>query len=124
MVKKIGTWNHYDKLGLGEPYTYIHPYKQGAVKHLVDNKPDWVTHIIVFGSSLTTAHFKFNDLDVCLIGLEDEDDFISKGLKLKDVKYDFIIKPSLQALIEDSSTIGCVEKSILKDGLLVYEQED
>ena len=63
-------WVFNDVDYLGYPYYHIHPYKQEAVKHMVEAKPGWVDHIIIFGSAVKQGHFYEKDLDVCLVGTD------------------------------------------------------
>ena len=107
---------------IGYPYFHIHPYKQDAVQYLVKNKPDWVTHIIIFGSSVTTAHLWYKDLDVCLIGDYNEDHYSYRDCKLPDINYDFLKRKSLQHLIESSKAGYPVYIDILEKGVMVYEK--
>ena len=57
-----------DKHGYGGPYVYIHPYKQKAVKQIVDNIFPGVSQLIIFGSATSTACKPSSDIDVCVIG--------------------------------------------------------
>ena len=111
-----------DILGLGFPYRYIHPYKQKAVKQIVANVPEWVTHVIIFGSAVTPYHFWWDDLDVCIIGKKP--DVPRHTLRLKDAKfsYDFVEFDSIEILLAESTVAYCVASAIAKKGVLVYER--
>ena len=116
-----GKWIFKDKYNLGYPYTLIHPYKQKIVKHLVDNRPSWTTHIIVFGSSVRVSHFWWKDLDVCLIG---SNDFTSahemRKLREKGVEYDFLLYNTLGKLLDCKDKINDVRGDIFREGVLIY----
>ena len=112
----------YDKHGYGEPFTAIHPFKQAAVKHMVDNVLPEVTHVIVFGSSTLPCCRSWSDIDVCLIGNLD-DSLSLKPLRSTGESYDFLKYRTLKELKDRAGrSIQNVEKSILDMGVLVYEQ--
>lgn len=57
-----------DKYNYGEPYIYVHPYKQKEAKELVNALPPWVDMVILFGSSVQTCCKPSSDMDICIIG--------------------------------------------------------
>ena len=113
-----------DKYNLGKPFCYIHPYKQMAVKHLVDNVEDWVENVIIFGSSVTHAHYYDSDLDVCIVGIPTEE-FSSQKLRLKGEIYDFILVDSPELLKQKSNDDFCsVYRDIMDGGVVVYDKKN
>ena len=112
-----------DILELGFPYRNIHPYKQKAVQQIIANIPEWVTHVIIFGSAVTPYHFWWDDLDVCVIGQKPEVPY-RYLLRLKDAKfsYDFVEFDSLESLFLESNDAYCVASDIVSKGVLVYER--
>ena len=113
-----------DIYGYGLPYVYIHPYKQKAVKHLIDNLPKWVTHVIIFGSAVKSGHFWWNDIDVCLIG-EAVGDNYTQGLKIRNSEhgYDFVIYSSPEELESDAANYANLGYHIKREGVMVYESK-
>ena len=112
-----------DKYNYGAPYYYVHPYKQHAVKHLVDNVDDWVDVVIIFGSSVTHAHHYESDLDVCIIGIPDEE-FSSQKLRLRGEPYDFILVDSAMILRQKSDEdFNSVYRDIMEEGVVVYDKK-
>ena len=113
---------YFDKHGYGEPFVYIHPFKQAAAKHMVDNITPEITHVIIFGSSTLPCCRSWSDIDVCLIG--DIDDSVPlTSLRIKGESYDFLKYKSvdeMQRLAKRS--IQNVERNILEKGVLIYEQ--
>ena len=105
---------------VGPPYDYIHPYKQDAVQFFVENRPDWVTHIIVFGSAVTTAHLWYKDLDLCLIGECNEDNLSYKGCKIYEIDYDILRRRSLEHLFESARAGYPTYRDIIEKGVMVY----
>lgn len=113
-----------DIYGFGVPYIYVHPYKQKAVKHLVENLQSWVTHVIVFGSAVKSGHFWWSDIDVCLIG-EPPNDNYTQGLKIRNSNhsYDFVLYSSLYELERDAISYANLGYHIIREGVVVYESE-
>ena len=113
-----------DKHNLGSPIYYVHPYKQLAVKHLVNNVEDWVESVIIFGSSVTYAHHYDSDLDVCIIGTP-AGEFSSCDLRLKGEAYDFIVVESPEVLKQRSDEDFCsVYRDIMEGGVVVYDKKN
>jgi len=122
----VNEWNKgrllfFDKHNLGYPYNLIHPHKQAAVKHLVDNRPDWVTHIFIFGSSVHTWHMPWKDLDVYLVGTQEVlTSAESKSIRYQDLKYDFLYCQDLQDILEYKEEINHVRGDVVREGVMVY----
>ena len=119
-----GKWVFNDIFGLGYPYYHVHPHKQLAVKHLVENLPDAITHAIVFGSSVGNWHTADRDLDICLIGDIEESTQSRLKMKLDGIGYDFLRYNSPSELIGFEEDINSVRYSIVKEGVLVYAKEN
>ena len=119
----FGKWVFNDIHGLGYPYYHIHPHKQLAVKHLVANLPDAITHVIIFGSSVGNWHTADKDLDVCLIGDLDETTQSRRKMKLDGIGYDFLRYKSTCELFGFEDDINNIRHNILKEGVLVYAKE-
>jgi len=113
-----------DKHNLGRPFYYVHPYKQLAVKHLVDNVEDWVDGVIIFGSAVTHAHFYESDLDVCIIGVP-TGEFSSYNLRIKGESYDFILVESVTLLKQKSDEdFSSIYRDIMEEGVVVYVKKN
>ena len=115
-----GKWIFKDVENLGYPFHHIHPYKQNIAKFMVDNKPGWVDHIIVFGSAVKRGHFHEEDLDICLVGpnIHDIEDF--GQIKLPKVRYDIVPVRSIKELQAKAEfAFGSVYYHILKEGVLI-----
>jgi len=113
-----------DKHNLGVPFCYVHPYKQLAVKHLVDNVEDWVEGVIIFGSAVTDAHFYESDVDVCIVGTP-SGEFSSRDLRLKGEAYDFVLVESPDMLKQKSDEDFCsVYRDIMEGGVVVYDKKN
>ena len=109
---------------LGEPFCFVHPYKQKAVKYLVDRLPDSVSYAFVFGSAIQSGHFWWHDLDVCLVAGNLPDNFASPlKLKPREHSYDFVVYPSMEALRLEYDDYTSVGYHVLREGLLVYERK-
>ena len=116
-------WIFKDIHGYGYPYYHIHPYKQEAVKHLVDNVYEGIDYVFIFGSSVFAGHFYKSDLDVCLVGEMDDASLTALDkIKTKDVRFDFVNVSSLEKLeYAAKNYIGYVYDYIFNEGVCVYE---
>jgi len=56
-----------DKYNLGEPFIFIHPYKQKEVYDAVQNLSDSVDALIIFGSATGLSCFANSDIDACVV---------------------------------------------------------
>lgn len=110
-------WIHKDVHSLGFPYNHIHPYKQKAVKHLVDNLPQTVKNVIIFGSAVRTGHLWMSDLDVCIIGSVSD----KTKLRYKNTVYNWLEYPSLEEIIMYKDKLCSVRRDIYTKGVMVYE---
>ena len=112
-------YQYIDKCNYGDVYRHIHPYKQQAVKHLLDTVASWVEYIIVFGSSVHPSCRPDSDLDICVIGVPPDKGNYHVG----DIpsEHDIILKQSIAELREryHSGTVGVV-KDIIEKGVVVY----
>ena len=113
-------WIFKDIHGYGYPFYHVHPYKQKSVEYLVKNVPKWVSHVIIFGSSVRTSHLFFKDLDFCLIGNGVLTSKEHNEIVLPKVNYDFLTYKNLTDLYE--SDLNSVRNHILHEGVLVYEK--
>ena len=83
-------------------------------------KPDWVRHIIVFGSAVKRGHFFESDLDVCVICSASQQKLDLRCIKLPDIRYDIIAVDSLEALREKADfAFGSVYYYVVRDGVMV-----
>ena len=112
-----------DKWGYGGGYVHIHPYKQKAVKRLIDTVEEWVEYLIVFGSSTQLTCRVDSDLDICVIGEPPSRGNYQVGQIEGTV--DIILKPSVAILKEryESGTVGVI-KDIIEKGVLIYAREE
>ena len=107
----------------GEPYIYIHPYMQKAVKYLTDNIYDWVDYVIIFGSSTNPSCHVNSDIDVCLIG-KPQEEFNSQALRDKEHAYDFVLLDTKENLKQKSDEDFCsVYRDIVEKGVVVYAKK-
>ena len=115
-----GKWVFKDINSLGCPFHHIHPYKQNAVWHMAARKPDWVRHMIVFGSAVKRGHFFESDLDLCVVCSASRHELDFGRIKLPNIRYDIIAVDSLEALREKADfTFGSVYYYVVRDGVMV-----
>lgn len=109
--------------GLGHPYTLIHPFKQQAVKRLVDNVSGWVDYVIVFGSAIMPYCRKDSDIDVSLIGGYTGNDHNLDAMRIEGQSYDFLKYISLEDLKKRAAyNIQNIERDIYERGVVVFER--
>jgi len=112
-----------DKHGYGKPYTYVHPYKQQAVKQFVNILPEWVEMVILFGSAVQTYCKPTSDIDVCIIGTPP-----NKGnydIDIHEQTIDFLqynTKENFLAAVENNP-YGAAAEAYLK-GVVVYAKQN
>ena len=116
-----GKWKFFDKHLLGYPYYHIHPYKQSIVKQIIDNVPEGVTHVIVFGSAVHTWHKWWKDLDICFIGGSPKQLYAALP-KNDEHSFDVLDYASIDSLFDRSSAQSDVRNQIIEEGVLVYEK--
>ena len=118
-----GKRKFYDKYSLGFPFYHIHPHKQMEVKYLVENRPDWVTHIFVFGSAIATWHFWWKDLDIYLVGGKNKLTTSERlAMQMKTTTYDMLKCDSIDEIFEYKNEINHVKGDVFREGVLVYEK--
>jgi predicted nucleotidyltransferase len=116
-------WRYKDLYGLGHPYTLIHPFKQQAVKRLVDNISGWVDYVVVFGSSIMPYCRKDSDIDVSLIGDYTEENQNMDAMRMEGQSYDFLRYASVDDLKKRAAySIQNVERDIYERGVVVFER--
>ena len=114
---------------LGYPIYHIHPYKQKVVHeicNLVNSILAYITHLIVFGSSVQSYHYNWCDLDICLVGnhsLLTNDDYTA--LTRIHTNIDIIRVESLDMLNTLARLhFNSVYWNIRKDGVMVYDNSN
>lgn len=119
-----GKWIFKDIYNLGYPYYHIHPYKQKAAKHMVDQASCVIDYIIIFGSSVTTWHRQWKDLDVVLVGdaVSEIDTRILLNMKIEPRRftYDILTYTNLSEISENANNLSKLSQEILNKGVMVY----
>ena len=121
-------WNRNKRIfkdidNLGYPFYHVHPYKQNAVKFLVDRIDEEIKQVLVFGSAVHTWHFYEKDLDLCFIC---PDDYVidRNKLRYKNTELNILTYPSFVDLYKYIDDINCVRTNIVREGVLVYARKD
>ena len=115
-------WIFKDIYNLGYPFFHIHPHKQKVVEYLMKNIPVWITHVIIFGSSVGTWHLYHSDLDVCLIGSDTLTTKERQEMSQRDIRYNFLYYKSVDEILENIHELNDVRGEIARKGVMVYEQ--
>ena len=115
-----GKWVFKDVYNFGYPYYHVHPYKQKAVKYIVDNFKFTADYLIIFGSSVQTWHKWWKDLDICVISASKNSvEAISSGLEIKN---DILWYESLAVLTDVGDRKFGVRNQIIENGVMVHEK--
>jgi predicted nucleotidyltransferase len=99
-----------DKYNLGKPYVYIHPYKQGVVRDVVQRVFSGVEQLIIFGSSVSLSCKANSDVDICVIG-----DFCESKLSQLRVEgevMDIVHYPCADSLRQDVRLYDEIKKGV------------
>ena len=112
-----GKWRFNDIHNLGFPYHHIHPYKQRIVKDIIASLPLSVENLIVFGSSVSTWHKWWKDIDLCVIGADKICiEILTDSIKTKN---DLIYYENLHSLVDAECGLAF---HIRKEGVMLYEK--
>ena len=111
-----------DRHHYGTPYVFVHPYKQQAVKQIIDSLPDWVEMAIVFGSAVQNYCTPESDIDLCIIGLPPNPNnygIATYGESCDILQYDtkYLLTEQLHA------NRFSVERNIYEKGIVLYARE-
>lgn len=101
----------------------IHPYKRKAIEILLENVPDTVDEIWLFGSSLNHRCTEDSDIDICIIGkYTAKDETSPENYWLRDPRIqpvDVLIFTQQQ---RDEQQNLRIFKEINNKGLLIYKR--
>ena len=100
----------------------MHPKKQMAVKKTIENVPEWIEYIILFGSATNPTCKDSSDIDMVLIGNNIEEEKYT--FKLKEESYEILQYSSIKDYLESVNVnpYGASMESY-KKGVIIYERE-
>ncbi|GHU92352.1 hypothetical protein FACS1894202_14790 [Clostridia bacterium] len=104
----------------------IFPLRQLTLLSILNNLPESVEQLYVFGSALTMDCRIDSDIDICVVGdIPSSDVRTIYGAVPRGEKMDLVIYGSLKELEEEAAEEYCtVARSILETGLLVFNRKD
>ena len=113
--------HNFGRYSPNDPLRYIHPYKTDALKKILENIPDWVEFIVIYGSSVSDYQTEESDLDLAVIPRDESFAFqkIIRGLKLP-VKVDMQSFESLDDLLSQAEELFATPRDIVRAGVPVY----
>jgi predicted nucleotidyltransferase len=103
------------------PLDYVHPYRKGDLRKILDNVPDAVETIIVYGSSLGDFLRDDSDLDIAVVSADQRcynHEFVA-GLGLEAV-LDAHVFDSMEDLVRQADGYFPTPRDIVYEGLLIY----
>jgi predicted nucleotidyltransferase len=103
------------------PLNYIHPYKSRWLEELLNQIPETVDMVIVYGSSCQDYQREDSDLDLAVIPY-DSDFKLDKTAKKMALPFevDIMMFRSLDDLVEQANDLFPTAVDILNEGILVY----
>jgi len=121
---KFKRLNFPDPHGFGDKYKPIFPPRHRTVKAILDNLPDTVEKVYIFGSSIRTDCSPASDLDVFFIGTMTNNDYKKIIFAIPEgEKADFLIetKEEFKKNLENNWT--SLYKKVYEGGYKIYENK-
>ena len=124
MNDRSGKWlNFPDPFGYGDIYRPVFPLRHHTLKAVLDNLPETVECVYVYGSSLRLDTAFNSDLDVFVIGTLSNDD-LGKILRAvpKKEKLDILVETRDEFLRNLAGHWNDLYRKVYEGGYLVYER--
>ena len=121
---KFKRLNFPDPHEFGDKYRPIFPPRHRTVKAILDNLPDTVNKVYIFGSSVRTDCSPASDLDVFFIGSMTNDDYWRITLAIPEgEKADFLVETEdeFKKNLEDNWT--SLYQKVYEKGYKIYERK-
>lgn len=105
------------------PLQHIYPTKQKDVLKIINQLPETIQKVYVFGSSLTLHCGESSDIDILVVGDRSEEEYKAFSIILKqlDNEVDLIIKTPIE-FEENLQIKNSICDVVVKEGLLIYER--
>ena len=109
-------YRFFDKHNLGEPFIYLHPYKQKEVYDTLQSLGDDIDLMIIFGSATQLYCHEHSDIDVCVVSSNPE-----PRVSFETSACDILAYPSVAELrrLKNAPEYN-IEKSIWQQGVVVH----
>ena len=121
---KFKRLNFPDPAGYGDIYKPIFPPRHHTVKAILDNLPDTVDKVYIFGSSVRTDCSPASDLDVFFIGSMKNDDYRRIVLAIPDgEKADFLTETEEEFMKNLEDGWSSLYRKVYEGGYKIYERK-
>ena len=116
--------NYPDPHGFGDKYRPVFPPRHTTLKAVMDNLPDTIEQVWIFGSSIRWDTGPDSDLDLLLVGSLEDGELGKIQMTVPDGKSTDILHVTCSELQEklDSENYSVYDK-IMERGYLFYEKE-
>ena len=116
--------NYPDPHGFGDRYRPVFPPRHTTLKAVMDNLPDTIEKVWVFGSSVRWDAGADSDLDLLLVGTIDDESYgkIIGAIPPKK-KLDMLVYTQEHIDREIKRGVNIIFEKIVKRGYLFYEKE-
>lgn len=116
--------NFPDPHGFGDIYKPVFPPRHRTVKAILDNLPNTVEKVYIFGSSVRTDCSPASDLDVFFIGSITNDDYcrIMRAVP-EDEKVDLLTETKEEFMKNLESGKTSLYQKVYEKGYKIYEKE-
>ena len=117
--------NFPDPFDYGEIYTPIFPPRHHTMKAVLDNIPETISKVYVFGSSLRLDSAVNSDLDVFLVGTISSEDlkniyrFVPEGERL-----DVLVESEDEFFENVKDNYSSLYKKVYEGGYKIYERKN
>jgi len=119
---KFKPLNFPDPHGFGDKYKPVFPPRHRAVKAILDNLPDTIEKVYIFGSSIRTDCCPASDLDVMFIGSMTNDEFLKIAFAMPEGEnMDYMFETAKDFLMKLDNEP--VYRKIYEKGYKIYEKE-
>ena len=121
---KFKRLNFPDPHGFGDIYKPIFPPRHRTVKAILDNLPDTVEKVYIFGSSIRTDCSPASDLDVFFIGSMTNDDYKRIVFAIPNgEKADFLTETEEEFMKNLNDDWSSLYQKVYEKGYKIYEKE-
>jgi predicted nucleotidyltransferase len=116
--------NFPDPWGYGDRYRPIFPPRHHAMKAVIDNIPDTVEKIYIFGSSIRLDSAVNSDLDIFMVGTATNDDMLRIMRAVPEgEKVDLLIETEKEFHANLADNYSLLYRKIFERGYKFYERE-
>ena len=121
---KFKRLNFPDPHGFGDEYKPVFPPRHRTVKAILDNLPDTVKKVYIFGSSVRTDCCPASDLDVFFIGSVTNEDYCKIIRAIPEgEKADFLVETEEEFMKNLDKNWSSLYQKVYEKGYKIYEKK-